>query len=302
MKTLTLIFYNNILPIFLIVGLGFALKRTLDFEIKPISHTIFYILSPCLAFSSLYQSSLGGWEFWEIPSFVLVLTLVLWSISWAVTRALRLDKAMESAFLLTTLFVNAGNYGLSLIFLTFGEKALSRAVIYLLINTLLLNTAGVYLASRGRKERGCALFNILKVPLVYAASLAILLNLSHIRLPNPLLRAVNTIGKAAIPLMLLLLGMQLAKTPFFWRKKGVFLAASIRLVLAPILAFLLASWLGLSETSRLVCVVEASMPTAVMTCILASQFDLLPDFITSVVFLSTLASPLTLTLLIALVG
>jgi hypothetical protein len=297
-----LIFYDNILPIFLIAGLGFVLKRTLDFETKPISQTLFYILSPCLAFSSLYQSSIGGWEFGEIVSFVPIFSLILGSISWAVTKALRFDKAMESAFLLTTLFVNAGNYGLPIIFFAFGEQALSRAVIYFLINALMLNIAGVYLASRGRKEVPSAFFNVLKAPLVYAVLLAILLNLSHIRLPNPFLRAADMIGKAAIPLMLLLLGMQLARTPLFWRMRGVFLAASIRLVLAPILAFFLASWLDLSEISRLVCIVEASMPTAVMTFVLASHFDLSLDFVTSVVFLSTLASPFTLAFLIALLS
>jgi len=224
-------------------------------------------------------------------------------VAWGVARALRFDRAMESAFLLTTLFVNAGNYGLSVNLLAFGETALARAIIYFVVSSLLINTTGVYLASRGKARAFDALLNVFKVPIVYAVLLAIFVKLINLDVTgSPVFKAVEMVGKGAVPLMLLLLGMQLAKTPLAQGMRSVGLAAFIRLAVAPIIAFSLANWLGLTGATLQACVLEASMPTAVTTAVLAIEFDARPEFVTSVVFLSTLASPITLTLIIALVS
>jgi len=210
---------------------------------------------------------------------------------------------MESAFLLVTLFVNAGNYGLSVNLLAFGEATLARAIIYFVVSSLLINTIGIYLASRGKARALDALFNVFKVPIVYALFLAIFVNLMNLNVTgSPIFKAVEMVGKGAVPLMLLLLGMQLARTPLAQGMRTVGLAAFIRLAVTPAIALPLANWLGLTGSTLQACVVEASMPTAVTATVLAIEFDAKPEFVTSVVFLSTLASPFTLTPIIALVS
>jgi predicted permease len=302
-KALPAILYNNIVPVFIAIGLGYTLERRLKIEIKSVSRTIFYALTPCLVFSSLVQSTVSGGEFWDIASFEILITLVVALIAWGMARALRFDRAMESAFLLATLFVNAGNYGLSVNQLAFGDEALARAIICFAVSSLLMNTAGVYLASRGTAKAGDALLNVFKVPIVYAVLLAILVKLMNLTVTgSPVFEAVEMVGKGAVPLMLLLLGMQLARTPLAQGIRTAGLATLIRLAVAPLIAFPLASLLSLTGSTLQACVVEASMPTAVTTTVLAIEFDARPEFVTSVVFLSTLASPLTLTLIIALVS
>lgn len=303
MKALPVILYNNIVPVFIAIGLGYILERRLKIEIKSVSRTIFYALSPCLVFSSLVNSTVSGEEFWDIASFEVLITLVVALAAWGVTRALRFDRARESAFLLTILFVNAGNYGLSVNLLAFGETALARAIIYFAVSSLLTNTIGVYLASRGKARAFDALLNVFKVPIVYAVFLAILVNLINLDVTgSPVFKAVEMVGKGSVPLMLLLLGMQLARTPLAQGMKTAGLAALIRLVGAPIIAFPLADCLSLTGPTLQACIVEASMPTAVTATVLAIEFDVKPEFVTSVVFLSTLISPLTLTPVIALVS
>jgi predicted permease len=76
-------------------------------------------------------------------------------------------------------------------------------------------------------------------------------------------------------------------------------AVTLSLVVAPLVALVVASLLGLTGPARQAAVVQASMPTAVVTTILALEYDVLPAFVTSVVLLATLLSPLTLTVLIA---
>lgn len=303
MKALSAILYNNIVPVFIAIGLGYALERRLKIEIKSVSRTIFYALTPCLVFSSLVKSTISGGEFWGIASFEILITLFVALVAWGVARALRFDRAMESAFLLATLFVNSGNYGLSVNQLAFGDEALARAVIYFVVSSLLVNTTGVYLASRGQARAGDALSNVFKVPIVYAVFLAVFVKLINLNVTgSPVFKAVDMVGQGAVPLMLLLLGMQLAKTPLTQGMKTAGLAAFIRLAVASIIAWPLANWLGLAGPTLQACVVEASMPTAVTTTVLAIEFDVKPEFVTSVVFLSTLASPITLTPLIALVS
>jgi predicted permease len=302
-KALPAIFYNHIVPVFIAIGLGYTLKRRLRIEIKSVSRTIFYALTPCLVFSSLVNSAVSGGEFWNIASFEILITLGVALVAWGVARALRFDRAMESAFLLATIFVNAGNYGLSVNQLAFGDEALARAIIYFAVSSLLINTAGVYLASRGTAKANDALLNVFKVPIVYAVLLAILIKLMNLTVTgSPVFEAVEMVGKGAVPLMLLLLGMQLANTPLAQGIRTAGLAALIRLAVAPIIAFALVNLLSLTGSTLQACVVEASMPTAVTTAVLAIEFDARPEFVTSVIFLSTLASPITLTLIIALVS
>lgn len=303
MKALPAILYNNIIPIFVAIGLGYTLERTLKIEVKSISRTTFYVLSPCLVFSSLIQSPVSGQEFWRITFFELMITLGMALIAWMVSRALGFDRAMQSAFLLATLFVNAGNYGLSVNLLAFGETALARAIVYFVVNNVLINTLGIYLASRGKARASDALINVFKAPIVYAVLFAILINLAHLDVTGfPIFKAVEMVGKGAVPLMLLLLGMELAKTSMAQGLGVASLATFIRLAVAPAMALLLAHWLRLTGPTLQACVVEASMPTAVTATVLAVEFDVRPAFVTSVVFLSTLASPFTLAPIIALVS
>jgi predicted permease len=302
-KALPVVLYNNIVPVFIIIGLGYILERRLKIEIKSVSRTIFYALTPCLVFSSLVKSTVSGGEFWHIASFEILITLVVALVAWGVARALRFDRATGSAFLLTILFVNAGNYGLSVNQLAFGDEALARAVIYFVVSSLLINTLGVYLASWGKARAGDALANVFKVPIVYAVFLAVFVKLINLNVTgSPVFKAVETVGRGAVPLMLLLLGMQLARTSLAQGMKMASLAAFIRLAVAPVIAFSLANLLSLAGPTLQACVVESSMPTAVTTTVLAIEFDAKPEFVTSVVFLSTLISPVTLTPIIALVS
>ena len=295
------ILWKVILPVFLIIALGYLLERRLSLDVRPISRVIFYALAPCLVFSSTATSSVSGADIWKIVSFVLLTTLAMGLFSWAGARALRFSRAMESAFLLATLFVNSGNYGLSVNLFAFGQDGLERAAVFFTVSAFLTNSVGVYLASRGQASGPGALRNVFKVPIIYGALAGFVVNLTAITVPEPVAKAVNLVGGASVPLMLLLVGVQLARTSLAGELKVIGLAAFVRLVVAPAVALVLAAWLGLTGVTRQTCITEASMPTAVMTIILATEFEAEPQFVAGVVFVSTLASVITLTLLLALI-
>jgi hypothetical protein len=76
----------------------------------------------------------------------------------------------------------------------------------------------------------------------------------------------------------------------------------MRLVFAPFLAIGLAALFGLTGTAFQAGVLQSSMPTAVFMTILATEYDVEPSFVSSVVVASTLLSPLTVTPLLAYLG
>ena len=163
-------------------------------------------------------------------------------------------------------------------------------------------TIGVAIASMGQVPPKEAIINLLKFPTLYALIFAIFFNIYNIQLPISISRSINLLAGAAIPAMLLLLGMQLGQANLRENKLPLTLATGIRLVVGPIIALGLSVPFGLQGPALQAGVMESSMPTAVMTTILATEFDLVPSLVSTIVTATTILSPLTLTPLIAYLG
>jgi predicted permease len=114
------------------------------------------------------------------------------------------------------------------------------------------------------------------------------------------MKAVDLAGGAAVPLMLTILGIELAGVSIENDRPLIGLATFIKLVLAPLVAFPLAAVMEMQGVTRAVSIVEASMPTAVMASIIAVEFDARPKLVTGIVFVSTLCSVITLTVLLGI--
>ena len=300
MTLLLSIFANDVLPIFLVASVGFLLARYLHADVKTLSRLAFNALAPCLVFNLLVTSKISADEFGRMVLFTVCVVLGIGLIGWLITRPLRLDGAMTSAFLIVVMFSNGGNYGLSVNNFAFGKEALARATIYFVTSTVLMYTVGVFLASSGRKNVREALAGVLKIPAVYGVIAAAIVMVTKITLPAPVMRPIELLSNAALPVMMLVLGMQLERAAIPERPLLVVMATVLTLVVTPLLALGLVQVLGLSGTARQAAMIEASMPAAVVTTILALEYEIAPAFVTGVVFVSTLLSPFTVTLIIAL--
>ncbi len=279
-------------------GLGYLLDRLLALDVRTLSRVTFYLLSPCLAFSSLSSTQLQGQALLHIAGIAALMVFLLWPIASWVARIMGLRGTDKSAFLLTILFVNSGNYGLPLNLFAFGEPGLALAIIFFATNSLLTNTLGVYIAARGHADSRAALRKVFQVPIGYAVLAGLFMNVAGLQAPEPVARATNLLGQAAVPVMLLVLGMQLGRASVASQWKPVAAATALRLVGSMALVIVLVRLLGFQGLSAKVSTVQASMPTAVMTTILATEFDVQPTFVTGTVFVSTLASMITLTFLL----
>jgi predicted permease len=134
---------------------------------------------------------------------------------------------------------------------------------------------------------------------VYAVAAAVIVLATGATVPVAVMRPIGLLSNAAIPVMLLVLGMQLERATTPKHPIAVAAAVVLSLVVAPVIAFGLTAALGLTGAARQAAIIEASMPAAVITTVLALEFDLDAGFATNVVFFTTLLSPITLVLLIA---
>jgi predicted permease len=228
------------------------------------------------------------------------MTFLAGAIAWALARALRLPPAGTSSLLMVAIFGNVGNFGLPLNELAFGQQALERAVIYMVITALLVYSLGPLIAARAQGGTlAQALNRVMRVPIFYALLLAGLVRVGVLPLLDPVLEATLLLGRGTVPLMLLILGLQLARMQVRGNWRLIGLASGVRLLLLPLIAVPLAGGMGLTGLTHKVSIIEASMPSAVFNIILAAEFDLDLDLATGVVFFTTLASPATLIPLIS---
>ena len=298
------VLFNVILPVILVAGVAALAQRYLKLDVRTASRAAFYLFAPALVFDSLVNSTIGGAEFGLIAVAVVAVTLVLWGLGEVLGRLLRLKGPTLSAFLLSILLVNAGNLGLPIILFAFGAEGLARGTAYFAVSSAISASLGVYLAVRGCAPGALAIRRLASVPLVYAAILGLALNIGHVTLPEPLAKAIHLLGQASVPVMLVTLGLQLAQTGHA-KWQGVHLPAlaaaiAARLFIAPALALLAALLLGLSGLTHNVVITQSAMPTAVMTTIIAAEFECDNSFVTVAVLSTTVISLLTLTILLNL--
>ena len=302
MSDIASVITQNILPILLVASFGYALRRWREPDPRVLSSVVLNVFSPALVFSSLVQSDIPGAELLELSLFTLLVLAAMGLLGWVASRMLRLSRMETAALVIVVMFVNSGNFGLTLANLRYGQEGLSRAVVYYATSTPLIYTLGVFIASMGVVTWREAGRRMLRLPAVYATVAAIIVYAFHIPVPQPLMSAIAIAGSGAIPVMLLVLGMQLAELRGDLNLRLAAPAVGMRLLIGPLVGIAIAGLLGLQGLSRSTGIIQASMPTAVFTIILATEFSLPVGAVTSIVVFSTLLSPLTVAVTISLVG
>jgi malate permease and related proteins len=293
------IFANDVLPIFIVAAVGFAIARVFGADVRTVSRITFNALSPCLVFNLVVSSSLDAGDFGRMMLLTFLVILGVGVLARLLTLPLDLDRPTLSALLLVVMFSNSGNYGLPVVLFAFGREALAHAAVYFVANAVATYSLGVLIASAGRKSVWEAAKGVIRIPAVWGAVAAGLVKWLGLPVPPPLMRPIELLAGAALPVMILVLGMQLERSGRPERPGLVLLAGLVTLVATPALAITACHLLGMTGPARQAAVLQSAMPSAVLTTILALEFDVAPSFVTACVTLSTLASPLTITLLIA---
>ena len=295
-------FANNLLPILLIAGAGFLLGKAIKIDQRPLGRVIFYILSPVLVFNLIIKSQLPLEKIGLILAIAIVVILTNGGLAWLLGKLMRLERPILICLMLTSMFINAGNYGMPLVSFAFGNEALAYAGIFFVGSAISLNTVGVLIASLGHLDVKRALLGLLRVPYLYAVIAGLALLKFGWVLPIPIERTVTLLAGGAIPAMLILLGLELTHVEWSKHVGVISISTVLRLVVGPLMGWGLSSLAGLPLSAHQAVVVESGMPSAVMATILANEYKLETRLVTATIFINTLLSPLTLTPLLLILG
>lgn len=300
------VFGQILLPIVVVVGLGYLLRRKVSLDVRSVNRMSIYLFSPTLIFVSLVQVKIASTEAVQISLFMLLFVLSIGGLTLLGCRLHGQDAASTAALMLCAMFMNTGNYGLPVSRFAFGEAGFQVAVLFFVVQAILGQTLAVYIAASGQGEGWWqSLKRLLQMPQVYAVLAALVVRVVDIqpdpqgtRIVDELFHGLALLSEASVPLLLVVLGMQLAEAEGISEGRWVALATGLRLVVSIPLAVGLVWLLGLEGLPAKLAILLTSMPTAVNMIILAVEFDLRPTFVSNVVTASTLASVLSLTLLL----
>jgi predicted permease len=295
------IFFDNIVPILIVSGVSFVMARQLQIDGRVLGQIIFYLLSPALAFNLLFTSEINAGEVSALFLATVIFQLTILALTFVVLRIQAVPRTSAAAVMISIFCLNAGNFGLSVIDFAFGSEVLARAAVVFISNLILNYSLGVFIASSGHNTIRESLVSMLKVPTIYAIPLAFLFRSLSIELPNVMLRPIELLSEATIPCMLILLGIQLNQAKRITNWRLVSTGVVMKLLVAPFIGLLLTILFGLPPLARAGYIPQVSMPSAVVTLIFATEYGLDRDLSLSLIVVTTLLSPLTLSVILWLV-
>ena len=283
----------------LILLSGYLFGRFTTVDPTPISKLAIMILSPALIFSFLVRNNLTSTQMIQTVSSVLIFTVVITVIT-IIFIKITGNGHLLSPSLLSTVFPNTGNFGLPIILLAYGEHAFTLGVVIVVINFILMYSLGVYFASLSGNNWSEGVKNILLLPTTYAAILAIIVNIFNINIPDFLYDPIKMVGEAMIPLVLIILGIQLARTNIKGYLSSTIISSCIKVIIAPIVIFAIVYFLNIEGDLAKVIILQNAMPTAVIMTLIAAEYNSNPKLVANVTFITTVASFFSLTALLYL--
>ncbi|MHC1681782.1 MAG: AEC family transporter [Clostridiaceae bacterium] len=293
---------NIILPIFIQILLGFALKKFINFSISTLVHMQFYLFTPALLFVKMYNSEVNKDIFFQLAIQTTILFALLYSISFIIGKISKRSVGEQSAFTNSVCLYNSGNFCIPLIELLYHNPfAQSVQIIIMMVQSIITNTVGIYCATAGNKSAKEGMLEMLKVPMIYTIVIALLLREFNVPVAPPITSALESIGNGMVPLALITLGAQLSETKYSFKVPKVYISNFIRLILSPLLAYGLVLIFGLKGVAAEVAVLASSAPTAVNSMLLAIRYDNEQEFASQAVFLSTVFCPITVSAVVYLV-
>jgi malate permease and related proteins len=294
------IFFNVITPVFTLVLLGYLLGPRLGLHYRTLSRTAYYLLVPAFIFHILSTIRIDLRTAGLMVSGISLIYLATGLLGWLTARMLGCSREIAVAFLMTGVFGNVGNFGLAMVRFRLGDIAMESATVYMVAANTVAFTVCVLAAGWVRSGGFGALKSLIKTPGIVVLPFTLFFPFTGTAPPIMISRIAGLLGDAMIPIMLLTLGLQLREAGRLEWGRPVMAACSVRLVVGPALAFTLIPLIGLTGIASSAGILQASMPAAVLTAIIALEHDVAPTFVTSVVFFSTLLSLISLTLVMVL--
>jgi predicted permease len=278
-------------PVFLLAAVGFAwIKAGLEYPMEFVTNIIMTLSVPCLIFVSLMKTKIDP-EALASTFFASVVTyIVITIIFFLLVKIFSLEL---KTFWAPLIFSNTGNLGLPLCLFAFGEIGLDYAILVFAVMAVYAYSVGVWMVSGGGSP-----IAVIKEPMVWATILGAIFMIQGWQTPVFLTNALDLIGQIVIPLMLITLGVALARLKAPSLGRAVWLS-SVKFIVCAGIPYFIGRWFELEPIALAVLIVQVATPVAVTSYLLAQKYGANANEVAGLVVVSTALSVIGLPLLLA---
>lgn len=313
------IFLTTVLPILLLVLIGYFMDKKFRMDLDTLSKMNFYVVAPAFLFTNTYSYNVTA-ESAQVVWLTVIGFAATWLASLVFEKMLGLSREKSGIFRNAVLFNNCGNIGVPLIVFIYSNEpflqdgspiwlqaAIAIQIVVFVWQNIVTNSLGFYFAGQGKMSSTDAVKLVFKMPIIYAVALALICNFGKIPVDQTFFWPVLTnVSNALVMVALFTLGVQLARTPFNFFNRDVMWGSAVRLIVGPLMAWLVIWPYELiagpvSELVMQVLVISAAVPAGVTTALIAGVLRTETEYATQLVVATTVLSAVTLPIVILLV-
>lgn len=280
-------------PVMVCVFIGWTWVRIgKRYDTSMISALVMNVGAPCLIVSTLGNVELPRQTLLDVCGLYLLIVALTALSAWLL---IQMTGRPQRVYFSSLVFPNVGNMGLPLCMLAFGQNGLALALAWFMLNSVLHFSVGMTLVSGEKMLR-----QLFTNPIIVSVFLALVLVFGQWRLPSVLQQSATLIGGLTIPLMLITLGVSLARLKV-QHMPDALLFSVVRLVLGFSIAWGVCEVFAIDGILRGVVLIQSSMPVAVFNYLFAERYQQGPEEVAGMVVVSTVLAFLCLPLLLELV-
>ena len=290
----------NVIIIFILMAVGFVLQKLNFFTkdgIRQMTNFLLNVVSPCVLIEA-YQKEFQKELLYQLLAAVLFTVLML-SIS-AVICNFIFRKDTEKRYRIdrfASIYSNCGFMAIPLLSAVLGSDGVFYGSGYLAIFTLFYWTQGVYVMTENKKD--LSIKKALMTPGVIGAVIALLFFFTGVKLPYVVGQSVHHLANLNTPVSMVILGTYLVNIDFkkVFKSLSLIKVCLVRLILIPIISLFVAVVIRLEPSVAKAVLISSACPTAAVTTLFATKYNLDADYSSQLVSVTTLLSVITIPLI-----
>ena len=295
----------TILSIIIMIAIGYFLKR-IDFlsdkDIDSFNKVVMYIFLPCMVFHAIYSADLSRISTLGIlPFIILASSLVTGFVSFLILKQFKVDEVTLWSVLVTVMIANTGFMGYPITLGIFGNDGFLRAIFADIATLVTFLALSFVLVVKFGGTVKTAVRKIVFFPSLWAVILGLIFNFLCIPVGPVVDNTVNYLGQGAIPLIMLALGLSIDFRALKRSSKMIAFTSVMKLAVFPLVAFFVATHIGLTGLDYKIPVVEAAMPSGMMSLLLSITYGLDFELTSDCILINTVISLITLPVIIMLI-
>ena len=301
MYYLSMIFFQIVAPILVLLVVGAILQKKFQLNVKALASLITYCFMPAAVFVNIYETSIELSVIGQVTVFIVLFIGSQMLLSAWIAKISGFNQMQSAVFKNSVVLINSGNYGIPVAQMIFATQPIGVAiqVILVIFQNMTTYTYGLYNLISTTKSGVAIVKEFLKMPLIHALWIGALLNYLNLPIPTPIEIPIHYIADAFVAIALITLGAQLGqlemKSMF---NKFVFTSAFVRLMVGPAVALGIIFVLGIDGVVAQSLFIASAFPTSRNSSSLALEYDIESDIAAQTVLFSTIISCLTVTIVI----